>query len=186
MGTSGLLGFIIRGVQRHAAYNHYDSYPSYLRQNTSKFIRGLTPQGHNTMARRLREITWVDRDSTPSLEIQHQYQRAGFADLSVSNKSAADWYCLLHKTQGAAALPAIYNGQLKHMAESVDLLDDCDWAYFVDFENKKLETWCGGEAVDVATFEKLVKEGDGYMDKLLKDDHHRGEQKTNKPNSKAT
>ena len=26
-----------------------------------------------------------------------------------------EWYCLLRETQGAAALPAIQSGQLKHM-----------------------------------------------------------------------
>ncbi|KDR84333.1 hypothetical protein GALMADRAFT_237119 [Galerina marginata CBS 339.88] len=158
MGTRGLIGFIIRG-QRHGSYNHGDSYPSHLGKYIKEFILSLTPEEYDTMARLVNEIIWFDPTSTPSPELQDRYQRAGFADLRVSEKRLSDWYCLLYKTQGAAALPAIKSGELQHMPESTDFLEDglfCEWAYFIDFENKKLETWKNGELLGELPFEKLV------------------------------
>ena len=67
------------------------------------------------MACLVAQITWVEWDSKPSLELQERYQMLGFADLSVDKQSPEDWYCLLYKMQGAPALPAIQSGELKHM-----------------------------------------------------------------------
>jgi hypothetical protein len=117
MGTRGLLGFIILG-RRHSAYNHYDSYPEGLGQDTVDFILSLTPEDYSTMACLVAEITWVDSKSKPSPELQEHYRKLGFSDTRVSNQCLEDWYCLLRKTQGAAALPAIRSGELKHMEES--------------------------------------------------------------------
>jgi hypothetical protein len=121
MGTRGLLGFIILS-QRHGAYNHYDSYPGHLGKNIVKFILSLRPEEYATMARRVAEITWVDSESKPSPELQERYRKLGFADTTVSNQTLEEWYCLLRKTQGAAALPAIQSGVLKHMEESSKFL----------------------------------------------------------------
>ena len=117
MGTRGLLGFIILG-QRHSAYKQYDSYPDGLGRDIVDFILSLTPEDYSTMARLVAEITWVEWRSKPSPELQERYQKSGFADLNVSKQSPEDWYCLLRKTQGAVALPAIQRGELKHMLES--------------------------------------------------------------------
>lgn len=56
MGTRGLLGFIIR-AQRHAAYNHYDSYPEGLGVGIVKFLLSLEPEDIAEMDRKLREVT---------------------------------------------------------------------------------------------------------------------------------
>jgi hypothetical protein len=117
MGTRGLLGFIIRG-QRHSAHNQYDSYPEGLGKEIVEFILSLTPEDYSTMAHLVAEINWVKWRSKPSLELQERYQKLGFADLSEGSRRPGDWYCLLRKTQGAPALPAIQSGELKHMLES--------------------------------------------------------------------
>ena len=117
MGTRGLLGYIIHG-QRHAAYNHWDSYPEGLGKKIIEFILNLTPEDYDTMARLVAEITWVDTESKPSPELQEHYQKVGFADTTVSTCSLEEWYVLLRNTQGVAALPAIQSGELKHMEES--------------------------------------------------------------------
>jgi len=52
---------------------------------------------------------------------------------------------------------------------SVKFLEDglfCEWAYFIDFENQKLETWKAGEMIDVASFSKVVQDGTSYMEAL--------------------
>ncbi|PVH87673.1 hypothetical protein DL98DRAFT_509877, partial [Cadophora sp. DSE1049] len=116
MGTSGLLGLIIKG-KRHAAYNHFDSYPAGLGQDIVAFILGLTDEEIENMAARVAEITWVSRDSPPTKEQQEYYNSLNFANLRVSEQRLDDWYCLPHKMQGAAALPQILNGKLKHLEE---------------------------------------------------------------------
>ena len=42
----------------------------------------------------------------------------------------------------------------------------CEWAYFIDFENHKLETWKDGKKFDEISFEDLAKVGKEYMKEL--------------------
>ncbi|KDR70121.1 hypothetical protein GALMADRAFT_254952 [Galerina marginata CBS 339.88] len=170
MGTRGLLGFIIRSSQRHAAYNHFDSYPTGLGKKIVEFILSLTTEEYDIMARLVSEITWVEYESTPSLDLQERYQNAGFANITYYHDgTASKWHCLLHNTQGAPALRAIRSGALQHMVENISFLEEgmfCEWSYFIDFEGRKLETWEDTQKVDVVSFETLVKVGKGYMDHL--------------------
>ena len=117
MGTHGLLGFFILGWHR-SMYNHYDAYPDSLGKDIIDFILSLTLKDYSIIAHLIAEITWVEWHSKPSPKLQECYQKLGFADLSVSNQSLEDWYCLLCKMQGAVALPAIQRGELKHMVKS--------------------------------------------------------------------
>ncbi|KAJ3507441.1 hypothetical protein NLJ89_g6303 [Agrocybe chaxingu] len=173
MGTRGLLGFII-GAQRHADYNHYDSYPDALGHDIVAFLLSLKgPEDYEKMAGLVRNITWVDEASTPSPELQRKYSELGFSNPQVSNQSLEEWYCLLDKMQGAAALPAIQNGDLEHLVESIDFIEDtlfCEWAYFIDFENRKFETWAYGEKLDEVAFQVLVEKGQEYWKTLNSDD----------------
>lgn len=56
MGTHGVIGLII-AAQRHAKFNHFDSYPAGLGQDIVKFILSLTPEEWDLMARLVSEIT---------------------------------------------------------------------------------------------------------------------------------
>jgi hypothetical protein len=60
---------------------------------------------------------------------------------------------------------------------SVEFLQDglyCEWAYFIDFESQKFETWKGnadeggsGELIDTVSFDELREEGkDGWLVKI--------------------
>ncbi|KAF8901878.1 hypothetical protein CPB84DRAFT_1824505 [Gymnopilus junonius] len=173
MGTRGLLGFII-AAQRYGSYNHWDSYPSGLGADIVKFILGLGPENCDEMAKLVAEITWVNEAEKPTVEIQDKYSKAGFSNVGIGEQSLSDWYCLLAKTQGAAALPAIQSGELKHMIDSRDFLANglfCEWAYFIDFENRKLETWARTERLDEMTFDELVKDGvEGFLARLESDE----------------
>lgn len=145
MGTRGLLGLII-GTRRRASYNHYDSDPLVLGQKIVQFLLKLNVDERRLMASRVRDITWVDEKVQAPPEQQTQYSALGFSDEAVAGQTLSDWYCLLRNVQGAAALPAIENGTLKHMIDSTDFAKDslfCEWAYFVDFEQNVLETWRG-------------------------------------------
>ena len=83
----------------------------------------------------------------PPEELQARYLAAGFANLSVARKTAQDWYCLLHRMQGAAALPHILDGSLGHQVDRTEFENDtafCEWAYFVDWEERELIVSHGG------------------------------------------
>ena len=56
MGTRGLLGFILRG-KRHAAYNHWDSYPNGLGKDIVAFILSLSDEDIALIIRNISEIT---------------------------------------------------------------------------------------------------------------------------------
>ncbi|CAA7257358.1 unnamed protein product [Cyclocybe aegerita] len=166
MGTRGLLGYII-GAVRHAAYNQYDSYPGGLGHGIIEFILSLNgPDDYEKMDSLVRKITWVDKKSTPSPELQRKYSEMGFSDWDVYGRpdQHLDWHTLLHGIQGAIALSAIQSGNLEHLVEStsflVDFLKDglfCEWAYFIDFKNQKLETWTDGRKWRETTFQVILE-----------------------------
>ncbi|CAA7257356.1 unnamed protein product [Cyclocybe aegerita] len=156
------------GDRCHATYSDSDSYPSGLGTDIVKFILGLS--GHEDymeMDKRVRQITWVDMNATPSPELQRKYSEMGFSEKRVVK--LAEWWYLLYKLRGAAALPAIQSGNLEHMIESTDFLQEhilCEWAYFIDFENQTLETWTFGHHVANVSFQDLKRYGESYMDLL--------------------
>jgi hypothetical protein len=55
MGTRGLLGLIIKS-QRHASYNHCDSYPTGLGEAIVQFILSLKPEEYAWMIAQLEKI----------------------------------------------------------------------------------------------------------------------------------
>jgi hypothetical protein len=62
--------------------------------------------------------TWVDGASPPTAELQKQYSEAGFSNLHVSQRSLEDWYRLVYNLECGKVLPAIHDGQVKHLVES--------------------------------------------------------------------
>ncbi|RSH91119.1 hypothetical protein EHS25_010295 [Saitozyma podzolica] len=56
------------------------------------------------------------------------------------------WYKLLREMQDGACLPHILSGKLRHLVDGSGFEDDtlfCEWAYFIDFENKTLTVETG-------------------------------------------
>ena len=55
---------------------------------------------------------------------------------------------------------------------TVEFLEDglfCEWAYFIDFEERKLETWkSGSKMIGEVTFDGLKSEGKAYMERMEK------------------
>ena len=113
----------------------------------------------------------MSEDSPPSKEVQDRYITAGFADLDVSGKRADDWYCLLRNVQGAACLPRILDGSLKHLVDAADFESDalfCEWTYFIDWEKKGVKVHGGrGKGDRVCSFANLSKE---WMESCEKSD----------------
>ena len=113
----------------------------------------LPKDGTNTVVR-------VDQNSKPSEELQKRYSNAGFENLDVSSQRLDDWYCLLHKLQGAKALPRILDGTLGHLTDETDFEEDelfCEWAYWMDWEKRTL-TVSGGCGPATMSFADLTEE----------------------------
>src|ERR1700753_1596714 len=87
-------------------------------------------------------VSRVKERTPPPQELQERYIAAGFSDLGVSQQRPGDWYCLLRKVQGAAALPRILDGSLKHLVDGTRFERDavfCEWVYYIDWEKKEIQ-----------------------------------------------
>lgn len=136
MGTRGAIGFI-SGEHEKIAYNHWDSYPEGLGVDTLKFLRECNLDEVKKQAARL---LVVDGSSTPTNEQIEELRR--FSNLSVSNGTEEEWYCLLRETQGdwKATLEA---GVIEDAHDfPLDSLF-CEWAYIIDLDHEMLEVYKG-------------------------------------------
>lgn len=143
MGTRGVVGFRIAG-QDKLAYNHFDSYPEGLGQDVVKFLKNALvsePAGLELLALSVASLEVVDPKVPPTAE--QIAQLAPWTDLTVSEKSTKDWYCLLRGAQGdlAAMLAA---GYLLKGAEQF-ILDSlyCEWGYIINLDDGVLEVYKG-------------------------------------------
>lgn len=129
MGTRGFVCFAVDG-QLKTAYNHYDSYPSSLGIAILEWLRKATTNPAE-LRKSLQELRVISRGETPS---QADIERlAPWTDLSVSDRSTQDWYCLLRKTQGHPA--AIVTAGV--IEDASDFPADslfAEWGYVVDVD----------------------------------------------------
>lgn len=137
MGTRGAVGFRAKN-QDKITYNHFDSYPSGLGQDVLSFIRRHSIEDLKNTAN---NIQLIQKNSVPS-ESQIKECRP-WTNLSVSNQSTSDWYCLLRESQGN--LDAYTNG-LKYMIDGQSFLLDslfCEFAYIINVDKNQLEFYSG-------------------------------------------
>ena len=137
MGTRGAYGFRIND-RDEVTYNHFDSYPEGLGRNVLEYIAHTSP---TRMRRAANRIILVSQDSKPTPELIEKYSE--LADLGVSRRTLAEWYCLLRKAQGNL-FP--YNQNLRHMIDSHAFLADslfCEWAYIINLDNNQFEVYRG-------------------------------------------
>lgn len=94
MGTRGAVGFRAN-KQDKITYNHFDSYPSGLGQDVLSFIRRHSIEDIKSAAA---NIQLIQKNSIPTEEQIRECQP--WTNLSVSQQSTSDWYCLLREAQG--------------------------------------------------------------------------------------
>lgn len=137
MGTRGLWGFRYERKDK-LTYNHYDSYPTGLGEAIRKFVKSHSIADMKKIATK---IELVDSQSKPTAE---QIEACSeWTDLSVSNQSTEDWYCLLRNAQGE---PEAYASGLKYMIDSQDFIKDslfCEYAYIINLDTEKVEFYIG-------------------------------------------
>ena len=156
MGTRGAVGFRAN-KQDKVTYNHFDSYPSGLGSDVISFIRS---HSFEDIQKAAQNIQMVDTSIEPTP--QQIKDCAPWTDLSVSNQSTSDWYCLLRSAQGD--LGAYVQG-LKYMNDSKGFLLNslfCEYAYIINVDTKQLEFYTG--------FNKKARKTKGrYADKQPED-----------------
>ena len=157
MGTRGLIGFITQAA-RHACYNNNDSYPDDLGQRMVDFILSLTPEQIVTMASNVRRA-------------QVRFLLSSPLDVNRPDASMTVQWVDPDTVDGEKSSETIWEiqeGSTGPFGDSIDFLKDglfCEWAYFMDFENQKFETWASGKLVDTITFEGL-RENKEYMNNM--------------------
>lgn len=158
MGTRGAYGFRVDGKD-YISYNHFDSYPSGLGVDILAQAKSLIARkgGIEALKKQVRKIRLVTNATPPTPEDIKRCEP--FTDLSVSERSTSDWYCLLRKAQGR--LDALVRCGV--MMDSSAFLTDslfCEYAYIINLDDGTLEFYMGfnegslrnGKVVLVTTF----------------------------------
>lgn len=146
MGTRGLFGFRYAGKD-YLTYNAMDSYPSGLGVVVARFIQnrlvtldGQLSKATSKIKAKIAKIVLIDVDKRPTPEQIKKLKK--YADLTVSEQSYTDWYCLLRKCQGDLAkiiASGVMNDNSSFAADSLF----CEWAYVINFDTDKLEVYKG-------------------------------------------
>ena len=138
MGTRGLVGFVINGTEK-LAYNHWDSYPSGLGLQTLAWLR---EQDLGALAEQVERLELIDEEKEPTPEQVRRAKEAGVIDITVSERSTSDWYCLLRGAQGDLT-KTLEVGMMKGDADfAIDSLF-CEWAYVINLDDGLLEAYEG-------------------------------------------
>lgn len=137
MSTRGAVGWHKDGVDK-IAYNHCDSYPTYLGVEMLEYARKRVVTLHTHFDR----VEMIDTEKPPTAEQIARCVKHGVVDLKVSTQSDTDWYCLLRNTQGDLEATA----SLGYMIDYSQFLNDslfCEWAYLINLDSKKFEVYKG-------------------------------------------
>ena len=140
MSTRGAVGFRIDGVDK-ITYNHSDSYPSWLGEQVTAFIRKNRRNGKlfNRVVKEVKTIRVVDSDSIPTQADQTRYAHL-FQNVSTGKRT--EWYALIRGLQG----------NLEGMVDEGIMLDGqitmneslyTEWAYIVNLDTNTLEIYRG-------------------------------------------
>ena len=157
MSTRGLIGFRVQD-RLIGAYNHSDSYPSWLGAQVVDFVskRLRTPEQVEGFKANVAGLVFVESDKAPDLAAWKHYLAFAEAHGEKVEWSAVhsmgkkrmkvEWYGLLRDFQGICTLYGIEAGVLRHLEEYSEFLKDslfCEYAYILDLEAGVLEFYEG-------------------------------------------
>lgn len=155
MGTRGLYGFRKDGVDK-TSYNHFDSYPECLGRNVLGFCARTSLQEMYNIFNR---VEMINERGAPTNEQIKFCEENGLVDLTVSNGSENDWYCLLRSIQGnlEAVKRLVGTTGKAYMPDNQSFICDscwCEYAYIINLDSGKLEFYLG--------FQKNPQRGNRY------------------------
>jgi len=140
MGTRGAYGVVINEREK-ISYSQYDSYPQGKGIDNLRWLRGEIESGNMELLRKLAQDCRVVSDAKkPTKEdIEHL---APLTNLSVSEETVEDWYCLTRGAQGDIGALLGYGYMLDSHTFPLDSLF-CEWAYIVDLDREVFEAYEG-------------------------------------------
>ena len=150
MGTRGKFGFFYKG-KYYICYNNYDSYPSSLGVH---LILELIRADLDEWIKLLENITEVSEDIKPTPEDIEKLEK--YTDLTVSDESTEDWYCLLKMTQGSF-YRVLHSGYMENVH---DVPKDEEYIYVLDLDEKVFRAQGRYDAFDLTIkleTEELIK-----------------------------
>ena len=131
MGTRGKFGFFYKG-KYYMCYNHYDSYPSYLGVH---LLLEIIHADLDEWIKLLENIKEVSDEVKPTEEDIEKLEN--YTNLTVSNESTNDWYCLLHLTQGS--FYQVLNSGYMENKQDYDV--GAEYCYVLDLDNKQFHAF---------------------------------------------
>lgn len=154
MGTRGSVGFIYNDKE-YLSYNQFDSYPEGLGHDVLKFISNINLENgwdkFKENAQYLKNVTGKITDNN----LIEKYKK--YSDLSVSNQSYSDPYCLFRKIQGSSWLTELYEGSLQDYNLNNNFIKDslyCEYAYIINLDTMTFEFYDG--------FQKKIQIGNRF------------------------
>lgn len=148
MGTRGIIGF--KTTDKNVIiYNHFDSYPSGLGADVMKWIANRVQKvGYDDFIgqtkQQVRSMVAVG-DSAPTESQILKCQKSGIVNLTVSERSTSDWYCLLREAQGDIEKTlevGFYEDASEFFNEGRHFLG-CEYGYVLNLETDELEFYDG-------------------------------------------
>lgn len=147
MGTRGTCGIIVEDELK-LGYNQFDSYPEGLGIEVLDFISKINSKnGWNKFIENAKKVKHLLKEDI-DVHLIEMYKE--YSDLSVSEQTYYDPYCLLRKLQGASWLFEVYNGKLKHYNFNNDFILDslfCEYGYIINLDRMCLEVYNGFQKV---------------------------------------
>ena len=154
MGTRGVWGLRKKG-HTIAVYHHFDSYPEGLGCSFTEFLKKNT---NEKLSRMFDNIVEINEKVQPTEEQKQYCEQMGWCNLNISNRSTADWYCLLRETQEPENWQfAVDHGKTVYVENYTDFIKDslfCEYAYIYDVDARCLEFYTG--------FQKIPQENNRY------------------------
>ena len=163
MSTRGTYGFRKNG-QDKLTYNHFDSYPGCLGRDILQFCHDVSIKD---MDKLYDLIELINEDVPPTEEQIKTCQQCGYVDLSVSDRSLNDWYCLLYNLQGNfdAYKKAVIENKYIYMPDNHNFIKKslwCEYGYIINLDNESLEFYVGFQKHPSKSGRYGTEENDGY------------------------
>jgi hypothetical protein len=130
MGTRHFVGVIHKGEWKIAQYGQWDGYPSGQGKTVLAFLRRVK---WDVFKKQLTKVSWITDAELEEIDIEY-------------GNTWHDVFPELSRDTGAEILNIVYESdesviRLKDAREAIPQDWDCEFAYVIDLDNKKLEVY---------------------------------------------
>lgn len=148
MGTRGLIGFVVDGVEK-LTYSHWGSSPESNGLVMLRFARSILTDGDAfgrtvvvkpDVLEKVRQLQLVDQDDRPTNEQQERLVE--HADFTVSTGQPDEWYALLRNLQGDPQGYLDAGFMIDSAGFAADSLFN-EGSYLIDFDENVYEAYDG-------------------------------------------